>query len=149
MNPLKPKESNYKIRAYQLQLENDSNPGDKRVNPGAEYIKETIKHIKKLESQYNENDIKILEGILKEFAPDGQIDIDKLYNSFNSAEKAAIEVMQEIKKFETEMAEFTGAVIRGKRIVPLNNHTHISVLGDNSKEDLDVGVSLLMSITNH
>jgi len=140
-NPLTLKESNYKIRAYQLQLENDSNPGDKRVNPAAEYIKETIKHIKKLESQYNENDVKILEKILKDFAPDGQIDIDKLYNSFNSAEKSSIEVMQEIKKSETEMAEFTGAVIRGKRIVPLNNHTHISVLGDNSKEDLDVGVS--------
>jgi hypothetical protein len=141
MNPLKAKISSYKIRTYQLQLENDSNPGDKRVNPAAEYIRETIKHIKKLESQYNENDVNILEDILKEFAPDGQIDIDKLYNSFNSAEKEAIKVMQEIKKAETEMAEFTGAVIRGKRIVPLNNHTHISVLSDTSKEDLDVGVS--------
>ena len=141
MNPLKAKISNYKIRTYQLQLENDSNPGDNRVNPAAEYIKATIKHIKKLESQYNENDVKILEDILKEFAPDGQIDIDKLYNSFNSAEKDAIKTFQEIKKFETEMAEFTGAVIRGKRIIPLNNHTHISVLSDTSKEDLDVGVS--------
>lgn len=141
LNPLKAKISNYKIRTYQLQLENDSNPGDKRVNPAVEYIKATIKHIKKLESQYNENDVKILEDILKNFAPDGQIDIDKLYKSFNSAEKEAIKTFQEIKKSETEKAEFTGAVIRGKRIVPLNNHTHISVLGDNSKEDLDVGVS--------
>jgi hypothetical protein len=148
MNPLKAKISSYKIRTYQLQLENDSNPGDKRVNPAAEYIRETIKHIKKLESQYNENDVKILEDILKEFAPDGQIDIDKLYNSFNSAEKAAIKTFQEIKKAETEMAEFTGAVIRGKRINPLNNHTHISVLGDNSKEDLDVGVSFANEYNN-
>jgi hypothetical protein len=43
MNPLKAKISSYKIRTYQLQLENDSNPGDKRVNPAAEYIRETIK----------------------------------------------------------------------------------------------------------
>ena len=148
LNPLKAKISNYKIRTYQLQLENDSNPGDKRVNPAVEYIKATIKHIKKLESQYNENDVKILEDILKNFAPDGQIDIDKLYKSFNSAEKDAIKTFQEIKKDETEMAEFTGAVIRGKRIIPLNNHTHISVLGDNSKEDLDVGVSFANEYNN-
>ena len=147
-NPFLGKISNYKIRTYQLQLENDSNPGDNRVNPAVEYIKATIQHINKLKSQYNENDVEILEGILKKFAPDGQIDINKLYNSFNTAEKAAIKVMQEIKKSEAEMAEFTGAVIRGKRIIPLNNHTHLSVLSDTSKEDLDVGISFANEYDN-
>jgi len=148
MNPLKAKISSYKIKTYQLQLEHDSNPGDKRVNQASEYIKATIKHINKLKSQYNENDVKILEDILKEFAPDGNIDIDKLYNSFNSAEKEAIKTLQEVKKFESEKAEFTASVIRGKRINPLNNHTHISVLGDNSKEDLDVGASFANDYNN-
>lgn len=148
LNPLKSKISNYKIKTYLIQLEHDSNPGDKRVNQASEYIKATIKHINKLKSQYNENDVKILEYILKEFAPDGNIDIDKLYNSFNSAEKEAIKTLQEVKKFESEKAEFTAAVIRGKRINPLNNHTHISVLGDNNKEDLDTGTSFANDYNN-
>lgn len=141
LDPYESTVSSYKIKTYQLQLEYESNPGDARVNPAAKYIQTTIKHINKLQSQYNENDVKILEDILNKFAPEGDIDIKKLYNSFNSAEKNAIKVLQEIKKEETEKAEFTAAVIRGKRINPLNNHTHISVLSEDSKSDLDSGAS--------
>lgn len=141
LNPLESTRSSYKIKTYQLQLEYNSNPGDKRVNPAADYIKATIKHIKKLKSQYNENDVEILEKILKDFAPNGEIDIDKLYNSFNSAEKESIKLLQDLKNTETEKAEFTAAVIRGNRITPLNNYTHISVLSDNSNKDLDADIS--------
>ena len=148
LNPLKSKISNYKIKTYLIQLEHDTNPGDNRVNPAAKYIEATIKHINKLKSQYNENDVKILEDILNDFSTDGNIDIKKLYDSFNSAEKNAIKVLQEIKKSESEKAEFTGAVIRGKRINPLNNHTHISVLSEDSKSDLDSGASFAESYNN-
>jgi hypothetical protein len=141
LNPLESTRSSYKIKTYQLQLEYNSNPGDKRVNPAADYIKATIKHIKKLKSQYNENDVEILEKILKDFAPNGEIDIDKLYNSFNSVEKESIKLLQDLKNIETEKAEFTAAVIRGNRITPLNNYTHISVLSDNSNKDLDADIS--------
>lgn len=147
-DPLKSTISSYKIKTYLIQLENDTNPGDNRVNPAAKYIEATIKHINKLKSQYNENDVKILEDILKDFSTDGSIDIKKLYNSFNSAEKDAIKVLQELKKSESEKAEFTGAVIRGKRINPLNNHTHISVLSEDSKSDLDSGASFAESYNN-
>jgi hypothetical protein len=151
MNPLKAKISSYKIKTYLIQLEHNTNPGDPRVNQASEYIKETVKHINRLKSQYNENDVEILQDILDKYGKvvgkdkDGkdiiQIDIDKLYNSFSKAEKEAIKTLQEIKKEETEKAEFTAAVIRGKRINPLNNHTHISVLSEDSKEDLDSGAS--------
>jgi hypothetical protein len=151
LNPLESTRSSYKIKTYQLQLEYNSNPGDKRVNPAADYIKATIKHIKKLKSQYNENDVEILEKILKDYGKvvgkdkKGndiiEIDIDKLYNSFNSAEKESIKLLQDLKNTETEKAEFTAAVIRGNRITPLNNYTHISVLSDNSNKDLDADIS--------
>jgi hypothetical protein len=148
LDPLNSTISSYKIKTYLIQLEHDSNPGDNRVNPAAKYIEATIKHINKLKSQYNENDVKILEDILKDFAPNGDIDIKKLYDSFNKAEKESIKMLQELKKSESEKAEFTGAVIRGKRINPLNNHTHISVLSDNSKTDLDSGASFAESYNN-
>jgi hypothetical protein len=141
LNPFESTVSSYKIKTYLIQLEHDTNPGDLRVNQASEYIKATIKHINKLNSQYNENDVKALEGILKDFAPDGNIDIKKLYDSFNSAEKDAIKTLQEINKADTGRAEFTGSVIRGNRINPLNNHTYISVLSEDSKDDLDSGAS--------
>ena len=39
-------ESSFRMMAYMIQLEFESNPGNPQVNPASEYIKDTIKKIK-------------------------------------------------------------------------------------------------------
>lgn len=131
-----------------VQLEYESNPDSKQVNPAAKYLESTIKHIDSGKSQFGERDAEKLQKILKEFAPNGEIDIDKLYNSFNSAEKAAIKTIQEVNQSLREKAEHTGAVIRGQRIKPLNNYTHLNVLHEYKPSDLASGESFADQYNN-
>ena len=127
--------SKYKMMTYMLQLEYESNEGNKEVNPASEYLKATIKKIATLKSKFNERDSKILQEILKEYSTDGEIDNKKLYDSFNSAEKDAIKTIREVNESLTEKAVYTSAVIRGQRINPLTNYIHLNVINDNGKVD--------------
>ena len=127
--------SKYKMMTYMLQLEYESNEGNKEVNPASEYLKATIKKIATLKSKFNERDSKMLQEILKEYSTDGEIDNKKLYNSFNSAEKEAIKTIREVNESLTEKAVYTSAVIRGQRINPLTNYIHLNVINDNGRVD--------------
>lgn len=127
--------SKYKMMTYMLQLEYESNEGNKEVNPASEYLKATIKKIATLKSKFNERDSKMLQEILKEYSTDGEIDNKKLYNSFNSAEKEAINTIREVNESLTEKAVYTSAVIRGQRINPLTNYIHLNVINDNGRVD--------------
>ena len=81
--------SKYKIMAYRLQREFESNPGNKQVASAIGFINETIKHVERSDnkSRLNDQDIKILEEIKKEFSVDGEISLDKIKKSFTSNEK--------------------------------------------------------------
>jgi hypothetical protein len=140
--------SKFKMMTYMVQLEYDSNPDNKQVNPAAEYLKATIKHIEAGKSQFGERDAEMLQKILNKFAPDGQIDNEKLYNSFNKAEKEAIKTIREINESLKEKAEYTGAIIRGQKINPLNNYVHLNVLHEHQPNDLASGTSFANDYNN-
>ncbi len=108
-----------------LQLEYLSNP-NKDMFSALEYLDETIR----LSSKLSKGDLEMLEGIRKEFAEDFNEDIDKLYSSFNKAEKESIKSIQEINLSLSEIAAFTAGVIRGNRIELLNNYVHHVVVSD-------------------
>ena len=148
LDPNKTTMSKFKMMTYMVQLEFESNKGNKEVNPASEYLKATIKHIDAGKSRFGERDADMLQEILKEFAPDGNIDNEKLYNSFNQAEKDAIKDIRGINESLREKAEFTAAIIRGDRIDPLNNYVHLNVLHEYQPNDLTSGSAFVTEYNN-
>lgn len=141
--------SSFKMMTYLVQLEYDTNPESNQVNSAADYIRATVKHIRKGKSKYKERDAEMLENILEEYGvvvgqdKNGKdiIEIDKneLFNSFNDAEVNAIETIREINDGMRDMAVYTAAVIRGERIEPLNNYIHLPVMHDYKPDERATG----------
>jgi hypothetical protein len=140
--------SKFKMMTYMVQLEYDSNQGSKQVNPAADYLKATIKHIDEGKSQFGERDANMLQKILKDFAPNGEIDNQKLYDSFNNAEKSALKDIRGINESLREKAEDTAAIIRGDRINALTNYVHLNVLHEHQPNDLTSGVAFVSDYNN-
>ena len=140
--------SKFKMMTYMIQLEYDSNKGSEQVNPAAAYLKETIKHIDGGKSRFGERDANMLQNILDKYATDGEIDIDKLYNSFNQAEKDAIKDIRRINESLKDKAQFTAAIIRGDAIDPLNNYVHLNVLHDTQALDVSAATDFLNQANN-
>lgn len=118
-------ESSAKQFFYMLELEYNSNEDKTKVKRASEYLEETIKLAK-----VNKRDIDMLEKIKKAYVVDGKVDMDKLYGSFNSAEKKSIKVAQEINQSLAPQAMFVAGVIRGQKINLLNNYVHHVVVND-------------------
>ncbi len=149
LNPNKTLKSSFKMMTYAIQLEYESNKGNKQVNPAAEYLKATIKHINDGKSQFNEKDSKVLQEIYDEFSDsEGNINSKKLYDSFNNAEKKAIKTVRELNESLTDKAEYTSAIIRGQKINPLTNYIHLNVLHDSSPTDISSGPSFINDYNN-
>ena len=141
--------SKFKMMTYMVQLENDSNQGSKQVNPASEYLKATIKHIDEGKSAFGERDATMLQEILDKYTDaEGNIDNEKLYNSFNQAEKDAIKDIRGVNESLREKAEYTAAIIRGDRINPLTNYVHLNVLQENQPNDLTAGSSFITEYNN-
>jgi len=128
--------SKFKMMTYMLQVENDSNPDSKQVNPAQAFIDKTIQKIEDgTTSMYTDRDAKALQDIVDEYSVDGNIDSDKLYKSFSAEEKRILKGLREINDSMTEKAEFTAAVIRGNRINPINNYISLSTISDDTGND--------------
>jgi hypothetical protein len=128
-------ESKMKMAIYRIQREFQANPGNPSVNPAIEYINETIKAIKGGNTNYGDEDAKMLEKIAKDYSDGkGGIDAKKLENSFNTAEQEAIDLFDKINKEVEDKAIFTGDVIRGDKVKLLNEYNHISVLPTKGQE---------------
>ena len=142
--------SKFKMMAYMLQNEYDSNPNNKQVNSAASYIKKTIDHILFNNSTFGERDAKMLQQILDKYSDQntGQIDAAAIYSSFNEAEKRAISEIRNINNDLTEKAVFTAAVIRGEKINPLNNYVHLNVLHEFRPEESTTGPAFVQSFSN-
>jgi hypothetical protein len=141
--------SKFKMMTFMIQLESDSNPESNQVNPASEYLKETIKHIRNGKSSFGERDAKMLEDVLNEYTNEnGDIDSEKLYNSFNSAEKKAIKTIQDINESIRDKAIYTAAVIRGDKIHPLNNYIHLNVLHEYKPDEAISGVAFIDNYNN-
>jgi len=119
LDPNKTTMSKFKMMTYMIQLEFESNKGNKEVNPASDYLD-----------------------------ANGNIDNEKLYNSFNQAEKDAINDIRGINESLREQAEFTAAIIRGDRIDPLNNYVHLNVLHEFQPSDLTSGSAFVTEYNN-
>ena len=122
--------SKFKMMVYMMQLEYNSNPNNKQVHQAMKTLDETIKFAKQnsKKSGYKAADIKQMEFIKEQFAKDGEIDIDKLYNSFNEAEKNALKKLQDINNRMTKKATYTASVINGKKIKPIKNYVFYNTI---------------------
>ena len=129
-DPNKTTLSAYKQQLYLLQREFESNPDNKFVNPAIDVLKATIKSIDEQKTNLTEKDAAALQDILEKFqTEDGKsIDNEKLFNSFNDAEKASIKTVDEINAANEPAAVFTASTIRGNSFNALNNYVHHNVL---------------------
>ena len=129
-DPNKTTISAYKQQLYLLQREYESNPDNKFVNPAIDVLKATIQAIDEQKTSLSLEDAKALQDILDQFSTeDGtSIDNEKLFNSFNSAEKASIKTVDEINAANEPAAVFTASTIRGNSFNALNNYVHHNVL---------------------
>ena len=138
-NPDKYLMSKFRMTTYMLQREYESNVGKKGVKPVADYLKATIKHIRKGNSIFKEADAEKLQKILEEVESytkeEGVVDLDKFYNTFNNAEKNAVEVMTEINASLGETASYTASVIRGNKVELMDNYFHHNVLHEQNPMD--------------
>lgn len=151
-----------------MQLEFESNPnsqtGDKRqVHQAMDTLDATIKFAEtnKKKSRYTKEDIDQMKAIKEEFEKDGEkiekdgtkteikiIDIDKLYNSFNKAEKNALKVFDEVNSLMTKYATYTATVINGNKIEPLNNYIYYNTISDPSTS-AEQAENLINNINNN
>ncbi len=148
LNPDETLMSKFKMMTYMIQLEYESNKGSEQVNPAADYLKATIKHIDEGKSRFGERDATMLQDVLDKYSKDGQIDIDKLYNSFNQAEKDAISDIRKVNESLKDKAQYTAAIIRGDAIDPLNNYVHLNVLHDTEPLDVSAATDFLNQANN-
>ena len=149
LDPNKTQMSKFKMMTYLIQLEYDSNPDNKQVNPASDFLKATIKHIESGKSRFGERDSVMLDKILSEYTDGkGNIDADKLYKSFNDAEKSAIKSIQSVNESLAETAAYTASVIRGQKFNPLNNYVHLNVLHETEPTDLTIGTSFATEYNN-
>tara|TARA_R110002153_G_scaffold4195_6_gene20169 strand:- start:1195 stop:8091 length:6897 start_codon:yes stop_codon:yes gene_type:complete len=128
--------SSFKQMVYMIQLEHDSNLNNPETkNQAAAYIKKTIESIDTGETSYTDDDAIMLAEILEKFKnkETGEIDNEKLYNSFNKAEKESIETIQEVNLSLAETAEYTSSIIRGDNVTLRNNYVHLNVLSEAQK----------------
>jgi len=149
-NPNKVRLSSYKRMTYMLQREFEANPDNGQVNPAADFIRATIDHINEGKSFFKGRDAEMLQQILDDFGvsvkdADGneviQIDSQKLYDSFNKAERNAIVVAEDINKSLASKASFTAAVIQGRRADILNQYAHHNVLSSSEQADKSTSIS--------
>jgi len=144
LDPNKTLMSKFKMMTYMIQLEYESNVGDKQVNPASDYLKATIKHIDEGKSSFAEKDAEMLQDILDNYTDaEGNIDNNKLYNSFNQAEKDAIKDIRGVNESLRGKAEYTAAIIRGDKISPLNNYVHLNVLHETKPNELTSGSAFI------
>ena len=132
--------SKYKQMAYMIQEEFLTNPESNQVNSVTDFLKKTIKMIDTKETKYTERDAEALQSILDTYTDKdtGEFDNQKLYDSFNNAEKESIKAMRKINDSLTSKATYTAAVIRGEAINPLNNYVHLNVISDPDLNAIDV-----------
>lgn len=116
--------SSYRMMAYMLQNEYLSNPGSDQVKPAMDYLKKTIEVLESEGTKTATRKAEMLQEIVDNYSTGSDIDMKKLFDSFNSAELEAIETITDINNELSEKAVYTAAVIRGKRIDPLVNYVH-------------------------
>ena len=126
-------ESRYKMTAYLIQKEFESNPDSNQVNSALDFLNATIKYAKTNPSgKYTKNDAKLLEKIRDEYTVNGKISTQKILDSFSATEKGVLSELESMNSELLPMATHTGIVVHGRGLKPLNAYTHHVVLNDPS-----------------
>ena len=129
--------SKFKQMVYMIQLEHDSNQNNKETkHQAAAYIKKTIESIYDGKTNYSDADAEMLEELLDKFTDKktGEINLKKLYDSFNKAEKNSIKKIQKVNYELGPMAVQTASIIRGTGIKARNNYVHLNVLNEEGSD---------------
>lgn len=142
----------YKVMAYLIQKEHDSNPDNPGVAPAIDFINETIKAIRKNESSLSSHDSRILESIAKEFSTksaDGKIvlDSDKILLSLSKNDTKAMRIIEDINSSTANEALFTSAVVRGDRVNIISNYIHHAVTSSDASTQSQALVDKLLNRT--
>ena len=143
--------SKFLQQIYLSQLEYETNIGNPEVNQVSKFVKATIKAIDSNKTSFTELEADLLEKMLgneRYLDADGEFNSQKIYDTFNSAEKASIAAIQDVYKSLEEKASFTAAVIRGKRITPRNNYVHLNVIAQDGAQDLMTSPSEIQTYSN-
>jgi hypothetical protein len=119
-------EAKFRIMAYMLEREYQSNRDSNKVFSAVDALEETIEFHRKEsdKSIYSDKDIEILKKILQEFK---SRDIDDIYKSFSNRDKQAIELIDKVNTSLSDKALHTASVVRGNRPAMLDNYVHHSV----------------------
>ena len=129
-----------KIMTYLLQLEHESNPIETNQEqnltpPALAFINETINYY--LENSPAEADVTIemLEDIKNEFTVDGEINLNKLKNSFSSNINKAVEEYREAFDNLADKTDFVSAILRRNKVNLFNNYVkHVVLYSSSDKE---------------
>jgi hypothetical protein len=150
--------SSFKMMTYMLQLEFQNNLGSSQVQNVVKVINATIKHIDEGNTRFGEREVEMLQEILDKYSKVVgkdkagkdivEIDSEKLYKSFNSAEQEAIKTIQDLNESLREKAVYTAAVIRGDRINPLNNYVHHYVMHEYNADENATGTQTSEAYNN-
>ena len=136
-NPNEAVISSFKQMAYLIQLEYETNIGNPETKHQAKaYIEKTIQAIDDGASTYTDKDAEMLSTILKNFTENGEISLDKIWNSFNSAEKNSIKTIQEVNSDLGPIAQQTANIIRGEGITARNNYVHLNVINEKGSDPM-------------
>ena len=121
-------ESKYKQMIYRIQLEYNSNPElrDKKLQSADKWLAESIRDYEKGTEKSDKRVLNLLKKLQEKFVVDGELNNDKLFDSFCKREKKALEILQSIDTKNQEKAQFA-AERRGEGFIPRVNYVHIAV----------------------
>jgi hypothetical protein len=110
-----------KLVMYQIQREFNSNPENKEVNPAKGWIEATLND---KDSIYDESEKKIIKDLMDEFLVDGEIDAQKIFDSFSDKEKRALKIIDNQYEKIQDMAEMDAAM-QGLPFIKRQNYVHL------------------------
>ena len=110
-----------KLVMYQIQREFNSNPENKEVKPAKGWIEATLND---KDSIYDESEKKIIKDLMDEFLVDGEIDAQKIFDSFSDKEKRALKIIDNQYEKIQDMAEMDAAM-QGLPFIKRQNYVHL------------------------
>ena len=126
-------ESSAKQFLYLLELEYQANKNNPLFNSTNDYLQATLD-----QDKISNKDRKMLQELSTKFFVDGEMNINKLYDSFNTAEKKSIKVVQDINFSLTEMSEIAAGIIRGDYVEMIDSYVHHVAIDDSFDESKSV-----------
>ena len=118
---------------YLLELEYQANKNNPSFNTTYDYLKATLE-----QDKISDKDKKMLKKLSTEFFVDGEMNINKLYDSFNDAEKQSIKVVQDINFSLTDMSEIAAGIIRGDYVEMIDSYVHHVAIDDSFDESKSI-----------